>query len=162
MFEEDTVRPPPLTPKIERRVTALKTVTWDADRAVRLAAEGKTYVQIGEMLGVSGSAVGAYFRRIGKSVRKGRNEEPVQNEKMSAAPAHTIESVDARPAVAAPEALPAKPPLGVMPQWLWTANRVNELAGAIGRYIETRMRVPPEWLEEYNGLLADEAGARNG
>jgi hypothetical protein len=56
-----------------------------------------------------------------------------------------------------------KPPLGVMPEWLWIEQnptpgaealhaRVDALAAATGRYRDADMPVPAEWLDEQQRL----------
>lgn len=43
-----------------------------------------------------------------------------------------------------------KPPLGIMPFWVWIAMRKNELSEAIIRYTKYDYPIPIEWVEEYN------------
>lgn len=45
-----------------------------------------------------------------------------------------------------------KPPLGVMPRDIWDRKRQEELAEAMARYLEAGMKIPTEWLEEYNEI----------
>lgn len=45
-----------------------------------------------------------------------------------------------------------KPPLGVMPRDIWDRKRQEELAEAMERYLEAGMKIPTEWLEEYNEI----------
>lgn len=45
-----------------------------------------------------------------------------------------------------------KPPLGVMPRDIWDRKRQEELADAMLRYLEAGMKVPLEWIEEYNEI----------
>ena len=45
-----------------------------------------------------------------------------------------------------------KPPLGVMPRKMWDKQRQKDLADAIFRYLETGMKIPAEWIEEYNEI----------
>ena len=45
-----------------------------------------------------------------------------------------------------------KPPLGVMPRDIWDQKRKEELAEAMARYLEAGMKIPTEWIEEYNEI----------
>ena len=49
-----------------------------------------------------------------------------------------------------------KPPLGLIPRHLWqnkkNAERLNDVSEAIGRYVKAGLRIPIEWLEEYQDL----------
>lgn len=45
-----------------------------------------------------------------------------------------------------------KPPLGVMPRDIWDRKRKEELAEAMARYLEAGMKIPTEWIEEYNEI----------
>lgn len=58
-------------------------------------------------------------------------------------PAHVDENI----LVAKP-----KPPLGVIPRYIWDWKRQEELAEAMERYLEVGMKIPTEWLEEYNEI----------
>ena len=44
------------------------------------------------------------------------------------------------------------PPVGVVPKYLWDLQRMNNLKGAIDRYIKDNLAIPTEWIEEYNEL----------
>lgn len=46
-----------------------------------------------------------------------------------------------------------KPPLGVMPRDIWDRQRQEELAEAMARYLEAGMKIPTEWIEEYNEII---------
>lgn len=46
-----------------------------------------------------------------------------------------------------------RPPLGVMPRYIWEERRLEELRDAIYRYISDVIHVPPAWIEEYNELI---------
>lgn len=46
------------------------------------------------------------------------------------------------------------PPIGLKPEWLWKEERRKEIVGAISRYLESGMKVPDEWINEYNKLLS--------
>lgn len=43
-------------------------------------------------------------------------------------------------------------PLGIEPRDIWEKKRMNDLWGAIKRYLDRGLAVPPEWWEEYNEL----------
>ena len=45
-----------------------------------------------------------------------------------------------------------KPPLGVMPREIWNRKRQKDLADAMMRHLETGMKIPAEWIEEYNEI----------
>ena len=46
-----------------------------------------------------------------------------------------------------------KPPLGVMPKYIWDKKRLSELCEAVSRYWEVGEPIPIEWIEEYNELV---------
>ncbi len=48
---------------------------------------------------------------------------------------------------------PKKPPLGVKPRWLHDEQRLQDLGGAIYRYLSDKMPIQTEWIEEYNEIL---------
>ena len=41
-----------------------------------------------------------------------------------------------------------KPPIGLMPEWLWNEQRFNSVSEAISRYMEAGHSIPSEWIEE--------------
>lgn len=45
-----------------------------------------------------------------------------------------------------------KPPIGVMPRYMWDRKRQKDLADAMERYLEAGMKIPAEWIEEYNEI----------
>ena len=47
-----------------------------------------------------------------------------------------------------------KPPLGVMPKYIWDKKRLSDLASAIQRYIDAEKAIPKEWVGEYNELIS--------
>jgi hypothetical protein len=51
------------------------------------------------------------------------------------------------------DGLSNKPPIGIMPKYIWESKRRNELGDAINRYLEAALPVPSEWIEEYNELI---------
>lgn len=46
-----------------------------------------------------------------------------------------------------------KPPLGVVPKFIWEEMRLNELGRAIREYMDFNLEVRLEWIEEYNELV---------
>ena len=46
-----------------------------------------------------------------------------------------------------------KPPLGIMPKYIWDSQRIEYLKGAIDKYCNANLEVPCEWIEEYNTLI---------
>lgn len=53
-----------------------------------------------------------------------------------------------------------KPPLGIMPRYLWERKRCREIAEAIDRYTYAEKLIPAEWIEEYNELVKKGADSR--
>ena len=45
-----------------------------------------------------------------------------------------------------------KPPIGVMSREMWNRQRRKDLADAMARYLEAGMKIPVEWIEEYNEI----------
>jgi len=45
-----------------------------------------------------------------------------------------------------------KPPLGIIPEWLWKKTRYNELTQAIQRYKDAFKEIPQEWINEQHDL----------
>lgn len=54
-----------------------------------------------------------------------------------------------------------KPPLGLMPRYLWERKRRYEVGKAISRYVEADKSIPVEWLDEYNKLVQKAIGDAN-
>ena len=50
---------------------------------------------------------------------------------------------------------PVKPPLGIIPKNIWKQQRMEDIREAVDRYLDANLRVPIEWIEEYNELLED-------
>jgi len=46
-----------------------------------------------------------------------------------------------------------KPPIGIMPERIWLEHRQEELKSAIKRYLDANLKVPDEWVCEYNKHL---------
>jgi hypothetical protein len=51
-----------------------------------------------------------------------------------------------------------KPPSGVIPRWLWRERRKAELRAAINRYRKAGLKVPEEWVSEFNSIQSNESG----
>lgn len=45
------------------------------------------------------------------------------------------------------------PPIGLKPKFVNRLERLNEVRGAIARYYEAELKIPIEWIEEYNELI---------
>tara|TARA_R110000765_G_scaffold14938_1_gene43541 strand:- start:269 stop:442 length:174 start_codon:yes stop_codon:yes gene_type:complete len=46
-----------------------------------------------------------------------------------------------------------KPPIGLRPKLVSDKERLNEVRGAIVRYYDAELKIPVEWIEEYNELI---------
>ncbi len=46
-----------------------------------------------------------------------------------------------------------KPPIGLVPKYIKQTQRFEEICGAISRYYNEGMKIPLEWIEEYNELV---------
>ena len=46
-----------------------------------------------------------------------------------------------------------KPPLGLTPKFVRKQERMNEIRDALARYYESQMKIPLEWIREYNELI---------
>ena len=46
-----------------------------------------------------------------------------------------------------------KPPIGLRPKWVSDKERLNEVRSAIVRYYDAELKIPIEWIEEYNELI---------
>ena len=54
-------------------------------------------------------------------------------------------------------AISVAPPLGIEPRYIWKGKRRDALAGAVYRYLADHLKIPTEWVEEYNELVIDTA-----
>lgn len=54
-----------------------------------------------------------------------------------------------------------RPPLGLRPRHIADAMRLQEIAEAIGRYIEANKGIPLEWIDEYNEIAGRLSRQRN-
>jgi len=46
-----------------------------------------------------------------------------------------------------------KPPIGLRPKWVSDKERLNEVRSAIVRYYDAELKIPVEWIAEYNQLI---------
>lgn len=46
-----------------------------------------------------------------------------------------------------------RPPLGIIPRYIWDEKRLSELSAAIVRYLEAGYEIHPDWIEEYDELI---------
>tara|TARA_R110000737_G_scaffold349153_1_gene384649 strand:- start:170 stop:355 length:186 start_codon:yes stop_codon:yes gene_type:complete len=46
-----------------------------------------------------------------------------------------------------------KPPIGLRLKYISDTDRMNEVRGAIARYYDAELKIPIEWIEEYNYLI---------
>lgn len=46
-----------------------------------------------------------------------------------------------------------KPPIGLRPKWVSNKERLNEVRSAIVRYYDAELKIPIEWVDEYNELI---------
>jgi len=46
-----------------------------------------------------------------------------------------------------------KPPIGLRPKWVSDKERLNEVRSAIVRYYDAELKIPIEWIKEYNELV---------
>lgn len=46
-----------------------------------------------------------------------------------------------------------KPPIGLVPRWVIKRERFEQVKEAIGRYYEAGLKIPVEWIIEYNDFL---------
>jgi len=45
------------------------------------------------------------------------------------------------------------PPLGLVPKYIRTEERLHEVREAISRYYHAEMEIPVEWIEEHNEII---------
>ena len=45
-----------------------------------------------------------------------------------------------------------KPPLGIMPKYIWDDRRLTEIENAVIRFFEAQRAIPLEWVIEWNEL----------
>ncbi|MDO4802745.1 MAG: hypothetical protein Q4A15_11325 [Prevotellaceae bacterium] len=51
-----------------------------------------------------------------------------------------------------------KPPLGLMPHYIWVDKRIAEILAAFERYSNAGKAVPVEWIEELRKLIDERLG----
>lgn len=89
-------------------------------------------------------------RKTGKTVAEYLAEEEEEAEaRRKAAVAEEIHPMFAK-----------KPPLGVMPRWLFWESRRDDLRRAICEYACEGLVIDPEWVAEYNELVVREEGRK--
>ncbi|GGF88271.1 hypothetical protein [Paenibacillus abyssi] len=49
-----------------------------------------------------------------------------------------------------------KPPIGLVPRFVRDEQRRIEIQNAITRYLDAGIRIPTDWITEYNELVAKE------
>ena len=49
-----------------------------------------------------------------------------------------------------------KPPLGIMPRYIWNTRRMADILDAMERYTNARKAIPVEWLIELRELINSE------
>lgn len=52
-----------------------------------------------------------------------------------------------------PITLSKKPPIGIIPRWLATEHRINDIQRAVREYMCMSREIPIEWIVEYNDLV---------
>lgn len=45
-----------------------------------------------------------------------------------------------------------RPPIGIMPRWLWEEQRLHDLEATIHRFVEARQPINPDWIDEQREL----------
>jgi len=50
--------------------------------------------------------------------------------------------------IKAPSPSVERPPIGIMPEWIWKEERLKEIDTAMSRYVEYHKNIPEEWLTE--------------
>jgi len=56
---------------------------------------------------------------------------------------------------------PSKPPVGLKPWWLHDEQRLNEICGAIDRYLDAGMSIPNLWLREMVAIITQDERRRD-
>lgn len=55
-----------------------------------------------------------------------------------------------------------KPPLGLVPSYIWKLKRIEEIKSAMHRYLEANAEIPIAWIDEHDKLreeIIDESRA---
>lgn len=47
----------------------------------------------------------------------------------------------------------AKPPIGIIPKWMHDEIRRDSIKDAIARYLDAGLKIPEEWVSEYNSYI---------
>lgn len=113
--------------------------SFNFTRCAQLYAEGKTDLEISEMLGEPKSRVAKW--RKSKGFRA--NYPTQENRKPRKSP-----EPKSKTAAAAPKVPPAVPPIGIIPEDRWKRQRYIDLCKAITRYVVAGLKPLPEWIDE--------------
>jgi len=54
-----------------------------------------------------------------------------------------------------------KPPIGLMPRWLWIEKRIEDIDSAIERYKDCFKKIPQEWIDERYDLKKSQSPAED-
>ena len=54
-----------------------------------------------------------------------------------------------------------KPPIGLVPRYIWLSRRLYEIKCAIERYTLCNYEIPIEWIKEYNDLVSNMTASFN-
>jgi len=46
-----------------------------------------------------------------------------------------------------------EPPIGLTPKFVNRLQRLDEVRGAMKRYFDAELKIPVQWVEEYNELI---------
>lgn len=49
-----------------------------------------------------------------------------------------------------------KPPIGIMPRYIFISKRIRDIVEAMNRFIEVERDIPIEWVRELNDLLTEQ------
>jgi len=55
-----------------------------------------------------------------------------------------------------------KPPLGLIPKYIWMEKRYIEVCQAIARYYNAGAKIPIEWIKEHNEIVEQANKSDNG
>ena len=129
--------------EMEQKLVELGLLTenacFDFIRCAQLYAEGKTDLEIAEMLGEPKGRVTKWRKSKGF-----RANYPSQESRKPRKPVEPKSKTEA----AAKKAPPVVPPIGIMPEDQWKRQRYVDICKAITRYIVAGLKPLPEWIEE--------------
>lgn len=117
----------------------LMEISFDYVRCAQLYAEGKTDLEIAEMMGQPKTRVVKWRKSKGF-----RANYPAQEKRKARKP----QGQQSKPVE--PVKVPAaeKPPIGIMPEAIWRQQRYDDLCRAITRYVVAGLKPLPEWIDE--------------